>query len=82
MRVFNDWRVKTIGAFVLWGLVCFAVGNAHVTGSALEGSGRWWQQNEHQAIARHVAGDRKVAAAIRAQCPEIVMQQLKSRSEE
>lgn len=41
---------KLVGAFIFWGLFCFAAGNAHVTQEALNGSNRWWQVKEHRDV--------------------------------
>lgn len=73
MRALESRRMKTIGAFLLWGLVCFAVGNGHATQTALEGSSQWWQGQESRMLSSHLKADRERDRREAAQCRLAIM---------
>ena len=61
---FDHPKIKLIGAFLLWGLLCFAMGNGHATQAALQGSANWWQQKEHHDVAKVVEHQKAVDLGI------------------
>jgi hypothetical protein len=56
----NHPKTKLVGAFLLWGLLWFAVGNGHRTESAVQGANRWWTGQVHSQVKAHVELQKKI----------------------
>lgn len=57
LAALNRPLAKRVGALILYGIVCLAIGNVFATKDALDGSARWWQHRCHVQLKQHEAYD-------------------------